>query len=129
MSQLCSLNEINKKFDDLWGAYSLADQWERGDALRLVLTALRRLNYFTVTSSCVLPKNNPMAEIKGRFSLAKRLPELVQVDLLTVWRESQQGLDYVYHAFTKSSFGFSAQLMSVRGQIVSSVELQVFGSH
>ena len=121
--------EFQRKFQDYLGAYNLADKWERSDSLQWFTRALRRLGYFSVTRSEVSPKNNPMVEVKGQFSLAKRLPELVQIDLLNVWRDAVQNSEHVCHSFEVNKSGIQAHFLAVFDSTIITFQLDVYGTH
>lgn len=121
--------EFQRKFQDFLGAYNLADNWQRSDSLQWFIKALRRLGYFSVTKSEVSPKNTPMVEVKGQFSLAKRLPELVQIDLLNIWREATQNSEQICHSFEVNKNGLQAQFLAVFDSTLITFQLDVVGTH
>ncbi len=113
MSNACTVLEFQKLYQTHLAAFSLADQWQRGDALNKMLESLRRLHYLTLTRSNVTPRNHPMVEIRGQFSLAKRLPELVQIDLANLWAQLTGSASHAFHTFHRTQSGFDGVFLAV----------------
>ena len=129
MSNQCSRYDFDKQFQSYRSAYTLADQWQRGDALQDFVTSLRRLNYISVGRSEVTTKNHPMIEVKSQFALAKRLPELVQIDLTTVWKEASKGASHACHAYEWTPSGFDAHFLLVQDSAAFTFCIHVVGTH
>ncbi|MBS1713365.1 MAG: hypothetical protein JST30_03425 [Armatimonadetes bacterium] len=129
MSHSCTPTEFQRQFEHHLAAFSLADSWQRGDALRKILASLSRMGYFSITRSEVTTKNHPMLEVRGQFSLAKRLPDLVQVDLSNIWADSTSDACRSVHAFAKTAEGFDMLLLAVFGATVVTCCLHVVGTH
>ena len=129
MSSLCNPFEFSRQYQSYVSAYSLADHWQRGDALRDFLNCLKRLGYINVGRSEVTTKNHPMIEVRSQFSLAKRLPDLVQIDLSNIWAEASAGSTHSVHTFEKTNSGFDAYFLSVLGSNVVTYCVRVVGTH
>jgi len=129
MSHQCSPTEFQRQFEHHLAAFSLADSWQRSDALKRILAFLRQMGYFSVTKSEVTAKNNPMLEVRGQFSLAKRLPDLVQIDLSNLWAADTSDACRSLHAFAKTADGFDMLLLAVFGATVVTCSLHVVGTH
>lgn len=128
MSSLCNTTEFERHFNNYLAAYALADSWQRSDALRSFINMLGRLHYFQIGKASVTTKNTPMVEIQGFFSLAKTLPDLVQVDLNTVWTQASANAMHAAHAFERGTAGFDAHFLSVDKATVTTYRIQVKGN-
>lgn len=129
MSQPCPAHEFERKLQSHVAAFEMADPWFRAEALKTFLDALARLHYFRVTRAEVTPRNHPMIEVRGQFSLAKRLPDLVQIDLGTVWNEAMESAEKTLHAFTRTPDGFDGDFLFVKGAVMITIRLHVAGTH
>ena len=128
MSSKCDSFEFEKQFLSYLSAYPLADHWQRSDAMKEFLSTMSRLHYFSVRKMEVTTKNNPMIEVRGQFSLAKRLPELVQIDLSNIWNESSLDASHAFHSFQKTASGFDASFMAIYDSILVTYKVEVCGA-
>ena len=128
MSSKCSPFEFEKQFQNYLSAYPLADHWQRSDAMKDFLLAVSRLRYFSVAKMEITTKNHPMIEVRGQFSLAKRLPELVQIDMSNVWNEASVRASHAFHTFEKTSLGFDGFFMAVCDNTIITYMIEVAGA-
>jgi len=128
MSSKCSPFEFEKQFQAYLSAYALADHWQRSDAMKSFMLSVARLHYFSVAKMEITTKNHPMIEVRGQFSLAKRLPELVQIDMSNVWNEACSKASHAFHTYEKTSLGFDAFFMAVCDNTVVTYMIEVAGS-
>ena len=125
MNSLCSSFEFKKHFENFLAAYPIADQWQRGDAMREFINTLSKLSYIRVSKSEVTTASQPMIEVKCQFALAMRLPDLVQIDLTRVWDDATSEASYSYHTFERTPLGIDGHFLAVAGSIIFTYCLHV----
>lgn len=128
MSSLCNASDFPRHFNNYLAAYALADPWQRSDGLRTFVGMLGKLGYFRVGRASATSKNTPMVEVQGFFSLARTLPDLVQVDLETLWSQASSETMHAHHAFEKGSSGFDGHFLCVKDGTLTTYRLQVQGT-
>lgn len=128
MSNACNVTEFQRQFNTCLAAYALADKWQRDDALKSFLGMLNKLGYFRVGRAETTVKNSPMVEVQGFFSLAKTLPDLVQIDLERLWNCVCAEAQHAFHAFERAESGFSGHFLSVSDSTVVTLRLNVLGT-
>lgn len=90
----------------------VADPWQRNDALKGLLSAMRRHDYFTVTKSESTLKNDPMFEMWAEYPIARREPDWVQRDISNVWSQLTVRAIESKCAFRKTPEGFEALFLA-----------------
>ena len=125
MSSLCKPFEYKGQSQTFLSTFSVPDKWQQGDAMQQLVKSLRRLTYVTVGKKEITSMMEPMIEMRCDFALAKRLPELVQIDLSTVWNEASASAKYAFHSYERSKSGFDGSFLAVFGAHVYTYCLHV----
>ncbi len=124
MSERLSPDEFSKRQRDWIAAYEPASAWDRRDTLNALLQAFRRLSYFEVTKSGVTTLLVPMVEVRGRFSVVRRIAELVQLDIETIVRDATPPGAKTVTSVANSPDGFTFRVCLVEAGVATSLQIQ-----
>ncbi|MCW5938168.1 MAG: hypothetical protein KF884_08565 [Fimbriimonadaceae bacterium] len=128
MSDRVDPSQYTKRLADYLAAYTPADNWQRSDFRKRLLEELTRLAYLRVAKADVMEGLDPMIQIHSSFMLSKRVTEMVQVDLGTVWSSVTAQSERASHTFRDTEVGFEGRYLCVTAGVFVTVVMRVIAT-